>query len=132
MTIVVSYVPTQEGFVALGAAIDEARWRQTSVTVINVLVGLDASVSTFADEKDLDAVRARLDELEIVNDVRQISSETDVADAILAVAQDKHAELIVVGLRRKSPLAKALLGSSAERIMLLATCPVLAVRPVPS
>jgi nucleotide-binding universal stress UspA family protein len=128
MTIIVSYVPSQEGFVALGAAINEARWRNTSITVVNVLVGQDASVPTFADEKDLDAVRTRLTELGIAHDVRQITTNHDVADAVISLAEDTEAELIVVGLRRRSSVGKALLGSNAQRIMLSAACPVLSVR----
>jgi nucleotide-binding universal stress UspA family protein len=129
MTIIVSYVPSQEGFVALGAAMDEAGWRQTSLTVVNVALGSDASGPTFADEKHLDAVRARLDEVGIENDVRQIMAATDVADEVILLADELNAELIVVGLRRKTALGKALLGSNAQRIMLSASCPVLSVRP---
>jgi nucleotide-binding universal stress UspA family protein len=35
----------------------------------------------------------------------------------------------VVGLHRRSPLGKALMGSTAQKIMLGAACPVLSVRP---
>lgn len=128
MTIIVSYVPSQEGFVALGAAIEEARWRQTSLTVVNVLVGSDASVPTFADEKDLDAVRARLTELGIEHDVIQVTGRHDVADEIIRLAEELDTQLIVVGLRRRSAVGKALLGSNAQRIMLSSACPVLSVR----
>ena len=130
MTIIVSYVPSQDGFVALGAAIDEALWRRTSLTVVNVAVGYDDSVPAFADEKDLDAVRARLHEAGIEHDVRQVRTDEDVAEAILEVAAELQAELIIVGLRRRSALGKALLGSNAQRIMLSANCPVLSVRPI--
>jgi nucleotide-binding universal stress UspA family protein len=34
----------------------------------------------------------------------------------------------VVGMHRRSPVGKALLGSTAQRILLGAPCPVLAVR----
>lgn len=129
MTIIVSYVPSQEGFVALGAAMDEARWRKTTLTVVNVAIGYDTSVATFADEKDLDAVRARLTEVGIEHEIRQITAASDVADEIIKLASELAAELIVVGLRRKSAVGKALLGSSAQRIMLSASCPVLSVRP---
>jgi nucleotide-binding universal stress UspA family protein len=130
MTIIVSYVPSQEGFVALGAAMDEARLRKSGLTVVNVVVGTDTSVPTFADEKDLDAVRARLDEVGIAHDVRQVMAATDVADEVILLADELDAELIVVGLRRKTALGKALLGSNAQRIILSASCPVLSVRPV--
>lgn len=130
MTIIVSYVPSQEGFVALGAAMDEARWRKTSLTVVNVALGTATSVVTLAEEKDLDAVRARLVEVGIEHDVRQITAATDVADEVIKLAEELDAELIVVGLRRKTALGKALLGSNAQRIILSASCPVLSVRPV--
>ena len=51
-----------------------------------------------------------------------------VADEILTIAEETGATLIVVGLRRRSAVAKALLGSNAQRLILEAGCPVLAVR----
>ncbi len=129
MTILVAYVPTTAGFWALGAGMDEARVRGTSLTVLNVGIGLEASGPTFADEKDLDAVRARLTEVGIEHEVRQVVDATTVAEAVLNLAEELSPELIVVGLRRRSPLGIALLGSNAQRIILGATCPVLSIRP---
>ena len=51
----------------------------------------------------------------------------EVGDA-LNVDVVSDAELIVIGLRRRSPVGKLILGSNAQRILLDAHCPVLAVK----
>ena len=50
------------------------------------------------------------------------------SDHVLAVAEETEAELIVIGLRRRTPVGKLILGGSAQRILLDASCPVLAVK----
>jgi len=62
-------------------------------------------------------------------EVRQSAHAGDVADEVLRVADETDASLIVIGLRRRSPVGKLLLGSSAQRILLDADRPVLAVKP---
>ena len=47
---------------------------------------------------------------------------------VLDVAESERASLIVIGLRRRSPVGKLLLGSVAQTILLQANCPVLAVK----
>lgn len=64
---------------------------------------------------------------------RGISAHTRIAtgipsEEILSVAMGEDPDLIVVGTRGKTGLAHVLLGSTAERIIRGAPCPVLAVR----
>ncbi len=47
----------------------------------------------------------------------------------MSAAERSSADLIVIGLRRRSPVGKLILGSNAQRILLDAPCPVLAVKP---
>jgi nucleotide-binding universal stress UspA family protein len=129
MSVLVSYIPTPEGWAALAAGQLEATLRGTSVVVANVAVGKDYADITFADEKDLDGVRAGLTAAHLAFEVVQIEDALDVADAVLSIAAERDTDLIVVGLRRRSPVGKALLGSNAQRIILGADCPVLSVRP---
>ncbi|MDQ1733497.1 MAG: hypothetical protein QOK10_3656 [Pseudonocardiales bacterium] len=132
MTVLVSYVPSPEGFVALDAALDAARTTQRPLVVLNVAVGQNFADPTFADEKDLDAVRERIAASGIEPDVRQVTDARDVAEEVLKLADALPASLIVVGLRRRSAVGKLLLGSNAQQIILSADCPVLSVRPKPS
>jgi nucleotide-binding universal stress UspA family protein len=43
-------------------------------------------------------------------------------------ANDEGIDLIVIGVRRRSPVGKLVLGSNAQDILLRADCPVLAVK----
>jgi len=50
------------------------------------------------------------------------------ADAIVRIAQEKNADLIVMGTHGRTGLQHVLLGSVAEKVVRLAPCPVLTVR----
>ena len=50
------------------------------------------------------------------------------SDELIRAAQETDAELIVVGLRHRTAVGKLLLGSYAQRVLLEADCPVLAVK----
>jgi nucleotide-binding universal stress UspA family protein len=131
MSVLVGYVPTPEGGAALREAAEQATLRSTSIVVVNVALGSNFADATFADEKDLDAVRERLTQRGLEHSIKQIVGATDVAGELLALAESEQVDLIVVGLRRTSPFGIVLLGSNAQRIILTAPCPVLSVRPKP-
>jgi len=58
---------------------------------------------------------------------RTVDGES-VGEAIVGVAEDVGADLVVVGGRRRSPTGKAVFGSTAQDVMLDAPCPVTFVR----
>jgi nucleotide-binding universal stress UspA family protein len=130
--VVVGYVPTPRGRAALGHALQECRRRDAELVVVNTSRG-DALV----DEEFLqgDALRGLTEELAgsgVPFDVRQPVRGRDVADELAEVTRETGAELLVIGLRRRSPVGKLLMGSAAQRILLDVDCPVLAVKDAPS
>ena len=128
MTIVVGYVPTPEGEAALTAAVAEARRSEQPLHVVNSSRG-DALVDNrFASEEVLAAVRDQLDASGVVYEIEQQVRGRDGADEVVAVADRVHASLIVIGMRRRTATGKLLTGSQAQRILLDANCPVLAVK----
>jgi len=130
MTIVVGYVPRPEGRAALRRAAEEARLRSSKLVVINSNRGgthLDDEDS-IQHEKELTDVRAELDAAGIEHEVRQLVRGLDPSEDLIAVAEETNADFIVIGLRRRTPVGKLILGSNAQRILLDAPCPVLAVK----
>lgn len=128
MTIVVGYIPSPQGLAAVDAAIEEAERRSDRLVVVNSGVLGDYSGPSFADPKDLDALDAQLSDKGIEHEVRQSTRGLAPAEEILSVAAEVNADLIVIGVRKRSPLGKVVTGSTAQQVLLDATCAVLAVK----
>ena len=132
MKILVGYVPTPEGEAALTAAAAEASLRGASVLLLNTSRG-DAYVDArYADAGELAAAEAKLRDQGVDVVVRQAVGAGDVAAELLKAATENEVGLIVIGLRRRSPVGKLILGSTAQRVLLESPVPVLAVKvPAP-
>jgi nucleotide-binding universal stress UspA family protein len=127
MAVVVGYVPTAEGRAALGQAAEECRLRNTRLVVVNSYRGAGAADAAKEDD-ELAAVRDRLEREGLEHEVRKLVPGLEPAEDLIAVAEEVSADMIVIGLRRRSPVGKLILGSNAQRILLDAPCPVLAVK----
>ena len=126
MPVVAGFIPTAEGRAALDSAIEEAQLRGTRLVVV-VHASRNAEAPTI--EAAVDEARDRLEQTDVVHEVRHVQRGKDVAEDLVQLAEELQAELIVIGLRRRSPVVKLILGSNAQRILLDAPCPVLAVKP---
>ena len=127
-TIVVGWTPDEYGEAALARAVEEARLREGRIVVVNATRG-DALVDErYADNDQLARLSQELADAGVAVDVRR-SMGADVGDQVLEVADEVSADLIVIGLRRRSPVGKLLMGSVAQRILLGAECAVTAVKP---
>ena len=128
MAIIVGYVPAPEGVAALDTAIEEALRRGRRLVVVNSSRGESLVDPRFATTADWDSVDRRLAESGVEHELARPVAGRDAAEQILALARDLNAELIVIGLRRRTPVGKLILGSPAQTILLQADCPVLAVK----
>lgn len=153
MNILAAYKPTAEGRAALETAAAEARLRGARLVVArHAKLSSDFSTAGPPDpspaahragaspreagsDRQVDELRAEMADLEqrfrsegLECVAMLLTRETDPADAILGLARDERVDLIVVGVRRRSPVGKAFLGSESQDILLGADCPVLAVK----
>jgi nucleotide-binding universal stress UspA family protein len=129
VAIIVGYVPTPEGVAALEGAIEEAKLREQRLVVVNSSRGEALVDKRFASHDQWDSVEHRLADSGVEHELKQLVDGRDAADQILHLAHEINAELIVIGLRRRTPVGKLLMGSQAQTILLQAECPVLAVKP---
>jgi nucleotide-binding universal stress UspA family protein len=128
--VVVGYVAKPEGEAAVEQGIAEARLRSCSLVVVNSHRGgrdFDSDEST-RTEADMSALEAKLRSSGVPFEVRQLVRGFEPAEDLISIAESSGADLIVIGLRRRSPVGKLILGSNAQRILLDAPCPVLAVK----
>lgn len=129
MGIVVGYLATPEGRAALDASAAEAERRGERLVVVVSNRGDEPEEHRVEQEAALEGVRSELSARGIPYEVRVLARGRDVAEDLIGTAEDVGAVLIVIGLRRRSPVGKLILGANAQRVLLDSPCPVLAVKP---
>jgi nucleotide-binding universal stress UspA family protein len=128
MTVVVGYIPNQHGEAALTAGLAEARLRSADLLVVNATRGDSMIDKKYLGESAVTDLEQRLAaESDVSASVRQAMG-ADVADEIVRLAAEVDAELLVIGLRPRTPVGKMIMGSVAQRVLIDAPCPVLAVK----
>ena len=128
MVVVVGYAPGQIGDAALARAVVEARLRAGRLVVVNSSRGDAAVDNRFLQDDEAADLGRRLDASGVPWTLRRPVRGRDAADEVLAAAEEARADLVVIGLRRRSPVGKLGLGSTAQRVLLDARCPVQAVK----
>ena len=129
-SIVVGYVDTPAGNAALDAGIGEAKRRGRSIVVVNSLHGgrTTGEEETLAAREATERVRERLADEGLEFDVHEYVRGNRPAQDLIAVSSEVDAELMVIGIRRRSATGKLILGSNALEILHDAPVPVLCVK----
>ncbi|MET8835695.1 universal stress protein [Micromonospora sp. NPDC004540] len=128
MTVLVGYVPSPLGEAALRAAIEQARFRDEPVLVVNTSRGDAYADPRLAPEPDLDRVVRELVAAGVPHNVRQLMRGRDAVEEIAEIAETEDVSLVVIGIRHRTPVGKLIMGSTAQEILLRVACPVLAVK----
>ena len=115
--IVVGYSAKPEGRAALQRALSEAKLRGAALVVVDT-----------SRDVETDDLAAELGASGVSYEIRTSADVHDSAEELIKIAETTAADFIVIGLRRRSPVGKLLLGSNAQRVLLDAACPVLAVK----
>ncbi|MGZ8595280.1 MAG: universal stress protein [Actinomycetota bacterium] len=133
--ILVAVDGSREGGKTVPVAIDLATKYGSAVTVVHVrehgrYEGADVDLGPGAPaEVIVDTVKGAFEAagLEARTEVRRVSPG-DTPEQIVGVAQEVHADLLVMGTRGMTEWKSLLLGGVANKVIHHATCPVLLVR----
>jgi nucleotide-binding universal stress UspA family protein len=128
MSILVGYKPSSESDAALEWAVNQAREKDDHVTVLNTTRGEALLERPRLYDDEAKALAERLDATGVSYSLRRDVHPGDPADRLLEIAEELGVQMIVIGLRRRSPTGKFFFGSTAQKILLEADCPVVAVK----
>lgn len=130
MRILVGYTETELGELVARQALEEARLRDAELLILDT-----RRPRGRGDEEEAAAYRRGLRGLEeraraagVHHRVLDDALGDSLAEDLLAAARENAVDLLVIGLRRRSPVGKLVMGSTAQEILLNADCPVLAVK----
>ena len=130
MKLVAAYNGTEESKLALELAKKHARIFNARLLVISSSEGGKGEKPEEIGKikLDLDKIKAELDGEGIDGEVDQLARGLSPGEDLVFFAEENNADQIYVGIRKKSRTSKLLLGSTAQYIILKASCPVVSVK----
>ena len=123
--IVVAFDDPASRTLAHAADLAEALGSQLIVTNVAPTDPDDADEAERYGRERLDQARAYLEQRGLTAELVQLAGQP--AEAIVALAEERGADLIVVGMRKKGFFERLVEGSVAQNVLRRAACDVLAV-----
>ena len=129
MTIVIGYVPSPVGEAALEAGLAEATARGDDVVILNSPRRRSTVDGDLIDETAAGELLARAEAAGVAARIDHADHGDELVEAFQTVVDASSARLVVIGMRRRSPVGKLVTGSDAQRLLLDLDVPILAVKP---
>src|SRR5690554_6500315 len=126
MTIAAAFRPDDFGHAAVRWAAAEAAANKEKLVVITVQE-IDPEFET-AEDPDMSEYSERF-ELEGLDYEIRTAASLSVSDVVIDEAVAAGADRLVIGIRKRTPVGKMLMGHVTQMILLDAPMPVIAVKP---
>lgn len=132
MPVAVAHSTTEAGAAALDLAVRECAFRSESLVVLHIAKEADDAKDPRHVELYREQVRGQLEELGAPSDLgwrlEVVGSGGDVAEALVDLAVQADADILVIGQKPRSRVGKFFMGSTVQRVVLDAPMPVLVTR----
>jgi len=128
VTILVAYVSRPEGQAALDKGIEIARRRNEHLLVVNASPGGNTEDPSALDVEAFERVEQLLKDSGLNAQVKQFVRGKSAVEEIQTLVDTLPVSVLVIGLRKRSPVGKLIMGSVAQELLLSVSCPVLAVK----
>ncbi len=115
---------------ALGVTQKFAKEINAKVHIVTSLIGGHTSKSVAIDEAEnrLEFAKKTLEAEGIICEKHLLVRGLEPGEDIVSFANDVHADFIVVGIVKTSRVEKVIFGSTAQHVILEASCPVITVK----
>ena len=130
MKFLVAYSGSAEAKAALRLAVEHASLFKAKVFVITSMEGgqSEKPADIARVNQELKQVRQLLDDASLDHEVHETARGLTPGEDIVRFAKDNEIDQIYVGIEKRSRTRKLLLGSTAQYIILKATCPVTTIK----
>ena len=130
MKILVAYKDTKESQLALELAKTHSRYFDAEILLVSSSEGGKGE-----DPEEISKMTIQLEEIKtalnqegLSCEVTQLARGLSPGEDIVFFADENNVDMIYVGVQKKSRTSKLLLGSTAQYIILKASCPVISVK----
>ncbi|QTA83370.1 Universal stress family protein [Desulfonema limicola] len=126
MRFLAAYKNSPEAKAALELAVEHARKYNAQLYVTTSQEGgeKEKSENVARIKQELNDIKKRLEQADIDFDVFEIVRGLSPGEDLVRFADENHIDHIFVGIEKKSRAQKIILGSTAQYIILKASCPV--------
>lgn len=130
MKILIGYSGTNVGQDLLDIATKHAKAFNGVIIVTTSLPGGDKTSREMVieAEKNLEEAKRFLDGQGVINETHLLVRGKTAGEDLVAFAAEKGVDEIIIGVKSRSKVGKILFGSTAQFVILKATCPVISVK----
>lgn len=130
MKILVGYDGSNSAKDALKLARDHAKYLDASIEVVTSMVKANENQyeAVRQAERGLEYTKALIAEEGIECDTHLLIRGFSPGEDLVQFAEENRVDEIFVGVRRRSKVGKVLMGSTAQHVVLNASCPVVTVK----